>query len=701
MTASVSRFRRSVLAASIGMVLATPVQAVTFEWGDIQGSFDSTWTLGAAWRVEERDLDKIGKSNRFQWAPGYGFDFINGTFNDGGLESSQIFGLPGSYSSNGDLANMLYDKGDTFSEIFKGLHELELVYENMGIFVRGFYFYDNKLENGSFDYRNPMTGEEFDVCADDKAAEYACSDIRLLDAYFFADFDLGEMPFSIRIGEQVVSWGESTLIAHGINSINPVDLARLQAPGSELKEAFIPVGTVWASLGLTENFNIEAYYQYRWEETRLPVTGTYFSSNDFAGAGGHVNNAQLGFTSNPDITLNHLLKEYQALATASAGAIQQAGATTPEEIAAALTPLAPLAVPYGTKTTLVGYDVEPDDQGQFGVKLGYFAPSLNDTEFGLYFINYHSKRPLISGQAADFSGEALVSDLATLSAIAAGGGQVTRDDLLGLNAFSKAVIEYPEDIKLYGFSFNTTLGDTSVAGEVAYRQDEPLQIDDVELLFAAMPEQLYNADPVTYGVFEELSQYSKPEGGRLMPGEFGSGYVLTDSTQAQMTFTHIFGPTLGASNFLMLAEVGGVWLHDMPDPSVLRMNGPGTERAGAAGREDSLGVLGLLHNGPEEDAFPTDNAWGYRIVAKADYTNALFGWNLSPRVVFSHDVSGTTPDPLFLFVEERKSAAATLSGDYQNKWSFDLSYNAFWGGKGSTNSLEDKDFVSFNVKFSI
>ncbi|ADN76082.1 protein of unknown function DUF1302 [Ferrimonas balearica DSM 9799] len=701
MTASVSRFRRSVLAASIGLVLATPAQAVTFEWGDIQGSFDSTWTLGAAWRVEERDLDKIGKSNRFQWSPGYGFDFANGAFNDGGLESSQIFGLPGSYSSNGDLANMLYDKGDTFSEIFKGLHELELVYENVGIFVRGFYFYDNKLENGSFDYRNPLTGEEFDVCADDKASEYACSDIRLLDAYFFADFDLGEMPFSIRIGEQVVSWGESTLIAHGINSINPVDLARLQAPGSELKEAFIPVGTVWASLGLTENFNIEAYYQYRWEETRLPVTGTYFSSNDFAGAGGYVNNAQLGFTSNPDITLDHLLNEYQLLAQASAGAIAQSGATTPEELQAALAPLAPFAVPYGTKTTLVGYEQEPDDQGQFGVKLGYFAPSLNDTEFGLYYINYHSKRPLISGQAADFSGAALIEDLATLSAIAGAGGEVSRDDLLGLNAFSKAVIEYPEDIKLYGFSFNTTLGDTSVAGEIAYRQDEPLQIDDVELLYAAMPEQLYNADNDAYDVFEDLSQYRKPNGERLMPGEFGSGYVLTDSTQAQMTFTHIFGPTFGASNFLMLAEVGGVWLHDMPDPSVLRMNGPGTERAGLAGREDNAGVLNLLHNGPEEDAFPTDSSWGYRIVAKADYTNAMFGWNLSPRVVFSHDVSGTTPDPLFLFIEDRKSASLTLSGDYQNRWSFDVSYNAFWDGKGSTNSLEDKDFVSFNVKFSI
>ncbi|TKB50419.1 DUF1302 domain-containing protein [Ferrimonas sediminicola] len=684
-------FRRSALAASIGIVLAAPASAVTFNWGEIEGSFDSTWTVGAAWRVEDRDYDRVAKSSQpgLDWS-GYGFDFAGGGFNEvyGG---DQLFALPGSYSANQDLANLLYDNGDTFTEVFKGLHELELVYDNMGVFIRGMYFYDKRLEDSDFDYRNPVSGAKYDVCQDSKASEYACSDIRLLDAYFFADWLIGDMPLSVRIGEQVVSWGESTLIAHGINSINPVDLARLQAPGAELKEAFIPVGMVWASLGLTENVNLEAFYQYRWEQTRLPVTGTYFSSNDFAGAGGYVNNAQLGFTSNPDNTLDWVLSQYAQLSSVAA---QTAGAMGPE----ALAQLATAAIAYPTKVTLINHEQEPDDQGQFGIKLGYYAPELNDTEFGLYYMNYHSRRPLISGQTANFGAEAIGADLATLAAL---NGEVTRSDLLGLDTFSKAALEYPEDIKLYGLSFNTTVGDTSVAGEIAYRQDEPLQIDDVELLFAAMPEQLYNADPETFAIFENLSQYVKPDGSKVGPGEYAPGYVLTDSTQAQMTLTHIFGPMMGADNFLMLAEFGGVWLHDMPDEAVLRMNGPGTERAGAKGREDNLAVLDILHNGPEEDAFPTDSAWGYRLVAKWDYSNVAFGWNLSPRVVFSHDVSGTTPDPLFLFVEDRKSASLTLAFDYQSRWSADLAYNAFWDGEGSTNSMEDKDFVSFNLKFSI
>ena len=48
--------------------------------------------------------------------------------------------------------------------------------------------------------------------------------------------------------------------------------------------------------------------------------------------------------------------------------------------------------------------------------------------------------------------------------------------------------EYPEDIQLFGVSFNTQLGTTGIAlqGEVSYRMDVPLQFDDVEFLFAAL-----------------------------------------------------------------------------------------------------------------------------------------------------------------------------------------------------------------------
>ncbi|MCK8045518.1 DUF1302 domain-containing protein [Shewanella sp. 1CM18E] len=675
-------FNKSTLAlgivAALGFGMTNQANAVSFNWGDVEGTFDSTWTAGASWRTEGRDWDnQIGKVNhpRFDWS-GYS------AFGDTKYSSAEIWAQPGSYSSNGDLSNLLYAQGDTTSEIFKGLHELSLKYQNFGLFARGMYFYDRKMNDGDFGFNDPLTGKEFDPCADSQASEVQCKDIRLLDAFVYADFDFndGANPLSIRVGNQVVSWGESTLIAHGIGVINPVDLNILNAPGAELKEAFRPQGMVWASFGVTDNLSVEGFYQYDWEPVWVPTPGSFFSTNDFAGYGGYSQNAQLGFNANPDMNLDFLMAEYNAL-VGMVGSGQVDAAT-----------LASLALAYPTKATLVEDPAEASDDGQWGVKLGYYSPELGETEFGLYYMNYHSRRPLISGTTANFTQEAIGRDLQRLGGKAQSGEAMTREDLLALETFSKAQIVYPEDIQLMGFSFNTLLGDTSVAGEIAHRLDEPLQIDDVELLFAAMPQQLANA-----GLRPDLDGISQVE--NYGPGEYAEGFIRLDTTQAQTTFTHLFGPTLGTDNLTMLAEIGGVWIHDMPSHDELRLNGPGTGRSG--GNPDMPGIIEALHNGPETNPFPTDFAWGYRLVAKADYNNVWGGVNIAPRVIFSHDVDGITPDPMFLFTEGKKSVAVGVNFDYQSRWGADISYNTFFGGVGTTNTMADRDYVSFNIKYSI
>ncbi|GGI88634.1 DUF1302 domain-containing protein [Shewanella gelidii] len=663
------------VASALSLGIAPSVNAVSIDWGEVTGSFDSTWTAGASWRVEGRDWNnQIGKVNhpRFDWS---GYSAFSNTI----YPSSEIWAQPGSYSSNGDLSNLLYSKGDTTSEIVKGLHELSLQYKNFGIFARGMYFYDRKLNDGNYDFTDPVTGGSFDPCDDKRASEVQCKDVRLLDAFIYGNFDFndGANPLTIRVGNQVVSWGESTLIPHGIGVINPVDLNILNAPGAELKEAFRPQGMVWASLGVTDNLSVEAFYQYDWEPIWVPTPGSIFATNDFAGFGGYNQNAQLGFNANPDMNLDFLISEYETLA-----AMVRSGQIPMEQLVQA-------SLAYPTKLTLVDDEAEPSDSGQYGVKLSYYSPELNETEFGLYYMNYHSRRPLISGYTADFRTETLVADLATIGANA---GSIDRELLLSLGSFSKAQIAYPEDIKLYGFSFNTLIGDTSVAGEISHRQDEPLQIDDVELLFAAMPQQLANA-----GLRPDLDGISQME--VLDPGAYAEGFIRLDTTQAQVTFTHLFGPTFGTDNLVMLAEIGGVWIHDMPGFDELRLNGPGTARSG--GNPDMPGIIQALHNGPETNPFPTDSAWGYRLVAKADYNDVFWGVNMSPRVIFSHDVDGITPDPMFLFTEGRKSVAMGLSFDYQSRWGADVSYNTFFGGVGTTNAMADRDYVSFNIKYSI
>lgn len=79
---------------------------------------------------------------------------------------------------------------------------------------------------------------------------------------------------------------------------------------------------------------------------------------------------------------------------------------------------------------------------------------MNETEFGLFYINYHSRLPIVSAKTGTREG-ALTGDYA---------------------GSSRYIVEYPEDIHLFGASFNTMLQRSGVAlkGECTYRPNMPL-----------------------------------------------------------------------------------------------------------------------------------------------------------------------------------------------------------------------------------
>ncbi|MBU2976897.1 DUF1302 domain-containing protein [Alteromonas sp. C1M14] len=680
------RFNKSSLAIGIATLLgaSSPTLGANWDFGDVSVSLDSTFTLATSVRVEDRDFDLIGNSNhpQFDWS-GY-----NAATNVK-YQSADVWALSdGNYSSNGDLGNLSHDPGKAFSTQIAGNHDLDINFGDYGFFTRAFWFYDFEQSGEEHAAVNPITGHAQDLCASSGAEELLCKDFRILDAYFYGDFWIDDKPLSIRIGDQVISWGESTFIQHGINTTNPVDVNRARAPGAELKEVFIPVGMVYASLGLTDTVSVSAYYQYEWERSWLPVAGSYFATNDFVGEGGQANNIQLGFTGNPDIDLEFLLSSLNGLGDAlRAGGDQTA--------------LAQAYLAYPTKVALRGYSdnahEDADDQGQYGVRVTWLAEMLYDSELSFYHINYHSQRPLISGITSDFTATGIGTDLAYLAQ-----NTITKDNVTNLDAFTEARFYYPEDIQLFGMSFNTNIGSWALAGEFAYRVDEPLQIDDVELLYMGMPEQLANVgiSPELGGI-SQLNNIDRAVG----PGETAQGFVFSDTYQAQFTLSQVFGPALGTDNLIVLGEVGYVNIVDFPDPSVVRLNAPGTGRTASleptADGNPRTGLHTALSNGPETNPFATDDAWGYRILALADFNNVFAGVNVQTRATFSHDVKGTTPDPLYVFLEDTKSASLAVTFNYLSSWSATASYSAFWGGIGNSNQLSDRDFVSFNIKYSI
>ncbi|MEG3768562.1 DUF1302 domain-containing protein [Alteromonas sp. 14N.309.X.WAT.G.H12] len=681
-----NRFNKSSLAIGIATLISTssPTLGANWDFGDVSVSLDSTFTLATSIRVEDRDFNLIGNSNhpQFDWS-GY-----NAATNVK-YQSADVWSLAdGNYSSNGDLGNLSHDSGKAFSTQVTGNHDLDINLGDYGFFTRAFWFYDFEQSGKEHGAANPITGNSHDLCASSSAEALLCKDFRILDAYFYGDFWIDDKPLSVRIGDQVISWGESTFIQHGINTTNPVDVNRARAPGAELKEVFIPVGMVYASLGITDTVSVSAYYQYEWERSWLPVAGSYFATNDFVGEGGQANNIQLGFTGNPDIDLEFLLSSLNGLGDALRAGGDQ-------------TTIAQAYLAYPTKVALRGFSdsahEDADDQGQYGIRVTWLSEMLYDSELSFYHINYHSQRPLISGITSDFTDTGIATDLAYLAQ-----NTITKDNVTNLDAFTEARFYYPEDIKLFGLSFNTNIGSWALAGEFAYRMDEPLQIDDVELLYMGMPEQLANA-----GISPELdgiSQLNNIDRG-VGPGETAQGYVFSDTYQAQFTLSQVFGPALGTDNLIVLGEVGYVNIVDFPDPSVVRLNAPGTGRSGSieptADGNSREGLLTALSNGPETNPFATEDAWGYRILALADFNNVFAGVNVQTRATFSHDVNGTTPDPLYVFLEGSKSASLAVTFNYLSSWSATASYSAFWGGVGNSNQLSDRDFVSFNIKYSI
>lgn len=592
---AVPALKASALAVAATLLTPLPSQAVQFQSGELQGSFDTTVSAGVAWRVENRDPGLIGVAN-------------------GGR----------AFSVNGDNGNLNYDKG-LISSAVKVTHDIELKYRQFGAFARIFYFYDFENEDGTRK-RLPLA---------DSAKELVGSDVRLLDAYVSAAFDVQGRPAKIRLGNQVISWGESTFIPNGINTINPVDVTRLRTPGAELKEAFLPVASVWGSLDLKDNVTLEAFYQLDWQAVEIDPAGSYFSTNDFAGRGGDT--VYLGFGRAPDTTVNPLT-----------------GATIPLPAGTGAGGPAGVAVPRAPSRYA-------KDSGQYGLALRWFLPRLSDTELGFYYINYHSRLPLISAVSGTVSG-LLAGDYA---------------------ASARYFTEYPEDIKLFGASFNTDLGNTGISwqGEISHRLDQPLQVDDVEILFTAL-------SPIS-AALGGLSQLgSVPFGSEI------TGFRRLDVTQVQTTLTKVFGPLAGADQWVLVGEVGVTKVHDMPSRNQLRFDGPGTTTSG-----NDLATVGGAQPATQTQGFADDFSMGYRLLARFDYNNAIGAINLSPRIAFAHDVVGTTPLPLGNFVEDRKALTLGIGATYQNTWSADLSYTRYFGG-GNFNLIHDRDFISLNVKWS-
>ena len=113
-------------------------------------------------------------------------------------------------------------------------------------------------------------------------------------------------------------------------------------------------------------------------------------------------------------------------------------------------------------------------------------------------------------------------------------------------------------------------------------------------------------------------------------------------------------------------------------------------------------VLGAAHVGKAAESaghFADATSWGYRLVTRFQYNNAIGAITVSPRLGWGHDVSGNSPGPGGSFIEGRKALTRGLNFDFQSTWSADISYTDF-AGAGRYNLINDRDFIAINFKYA-
>ncbi len=608
--------RKKILAAAIPLIMAAQAQSFEFYTSGIEGSFDSEISMGSSWRVEKQDDSLLTPGN----------------FEDG---------------------NANFSEGDAFSQVFKGSHDLQMSYQNFGGFVRGKYWYDTALNDNNVDYGHTPTATigsgPTDPLSVNQAGESRLDDsefnelskfsgAEILDAYVYGEFNLLGMPLDVRLGKQVISWGESTFIMGGINAINPVDVNGFTRPGAQIKEVLLPVNMVYSNIGLSEDLSFEAFYQLEYQESVLPGCGTYFSPNDYVSDGCNLLDL-----------------------SAQNASLQRSESA------------------------------KPDSDGQFGVSFRYVSEALNDTEFGLYFMNIHSRTPTGNGIKSSLTfeqqvaiGEAAGTDYIINNAanpFSPTAQELATAQVVGQQTAAGAVVNtssyfvaYPEDIQIAGLSFATNIGSVAFSGEVSYQQDFPIQVNATQLIVGTL-----EGNTSSLAALGMSSSIIDAELNSVEAGGVVQGHREFDVYQAQFTAIQFIDRILGADRFTLIAEAGYTYIDGFKEGN----------------DEIKFGRSGIFDIPGDDGGFITQSAWGYRTLIEGEYSDVFSGVNLKPSIAWNHDVEGYSPQNGSGFGEGEQSVDISLDADYLSTYKASISYTQFMSG--DYNEISDRDFASISV----
>lgn len=716
------------MSAAFALLVGASASAIDFEINDeITGSVITSLSTGFQMRLADRDSRNVA------------------TFNGGSFDIA-----------GNDDGNLNFDKYDIVSQISTITSELSLKYRDWFLYVRGTVFYDfiadrNDLaKNGPSErfYRGelPPGGQQ--------RARY---DAKFLDYYIGKNFQLFGRSGSVKLGAQVLNWGEALFTVNAISIINPIDVSRIRVPGAELRDALIPVPMISANYDLADNLSVEGFIQFDFEPYKLDACGSYFSFTDNFCDGVRGSSTFVDYKDSRGYTTGQGLN--------------------PDDYND------PSSVNLGTNGPVHVKD-DPSTH-DFGLALRYFSPELNNTEFQFYYVNYTSRLPSLYGQGPDqaapgtgqlnlaFLPQGLLGGLLStlpveqlnaigsalnlaanspvgdiIGALTAPGtsalvgpyGTFPRSQVLRNLENGTLFLYYPKNINMLGFAFNTTEEHTGIAinAELSFKHRVPVWIS--EPAFTATVYSNAGGVPIDQAARARINTGLPAGVGGLLPTVSSPGiapYLNAPGTSTDTSFpprnivrlderhdlwvaavrgTKIFGGSdtitrwLHANEFYALVELGTIYIDIDKDVQYAAYGQNGYSgfqtnplTIGGVTLLNPIRAVDLQPPFPETWKAPTQWSGGLQGLFFWSYPDVFSGVTLTPSIGFAWGLFGQTPAPNPGFTKSVQSVNLALKGEYLGNTSVTVNYFKSWGGGGgpggARNPYIDRDFVGMTVQY--
>jgi hypothetical protein len=533
-------------------------------------------------------------------------------------------------SVNYDDGNLNYGRGLT-ALAAQGRTAVESRSNTTELKVDAVYFYDVVNASGDTDFR-PLSED-----ARDRAGRGAY----LNEAFVGVTSAVRNSTLSVRAGNQILRWSESPSFGYSIAPVNSVSASRRYQPGNTSGDSYVALPMLTARLESADKWTLQGFYLFGFRPTEIEASGTFLSGNDYYSPGGRF--LQLGFGS-PSV---------------------------PDADASVTTP----ATPFGSRVPR-DPDRMPSAKGQFGARLE--TPEMGAARVALagYAMRVHSREPVVSLRTGTLGG---------LQGL-------TAPDYTSSGAY---FVEYVPDVTVLGTSAKLAPSPYSRLNfDYSLRLRQPLQIDDDILVTAGLAPAAATAacaggpTPTCTATLAALNRnpliaarggITAADAASFFATEI-SGYERFNVSQYALSWGQGLPPALGAGQWSIAAEAGGVYVHGFKDKFL---------DASVSIRPDASGNRRL--------GFATRSSWGYRISTRLDYANLMGMRSVSPSLTWIHDVQGNAPITLGTLLEGTKSAVLAVDCGVDKSIGARVSYRTYLGKGNNADRFSDRDFVSFSL----